>query len=297
MAQPINLVKGDTIAIVAPAKAIDTSLIQHAQSKLEEAGYCVIVSPHADGQHNYFSGTIQERLADFQSALDNPTVKAILCARGGYGCIQLVNKIDWSSFVIHPKWVIGFSDVTVFHQKIQSLGIESIHGTMPLNFANNTPESLSTLIKAIKGESYTVHGPSNASNISGEAKGKLVGGNLSILYSLKGSDLSYIPENSILFVEDLAEQLYHIDRMFHSFENSGVLNRIKGLVVGGMTDLRDTETPFGQSYEEIIVEHCSAYDIPVAFDFPAGHIDDNLALIFGKSVRLKVSPDASSLSF
>lgn len=297
MAQPINLVKGDTIAIVAPAKAIDTSLIQHAQVTLEEAGYRVIVGPHADGQHNYFSGTIQERLADFQSALDNANVKAILCARGGYGCIQLVNKIDWTGFVQHPKWIIGFSDVTVFHQKIQSLGIESIHGTMPLNFANNTPESLSTLIRAISGESYTIHGTGNAFNISGEAEGKLVGGNLSILYSLKGSDLSYIPENSILFVEDLAEQLYHIDRMFHSFENSGVLSRIKGLVVGGMTDLRDTETPFGQSYEEIIVDHCKAYGIPVAFDLPAGHIDDNRALIFGKSVSLKVSSDASSLSF
>lgn len=295
--QPQNLTKGDTIAIVSPAKAIETALIQNAQKMLEEAGYCVIVGAHADGQHNYFSGTIQERLSDLQSAIDNPNVKAILCARGGYGCIQLVNKIDWSGFIQSPKWVIGFSDVTVFHQKIQSFGVESIHATMPLNFRDNSAESISSLLNAIQGGSYTIKAPGSSSNIAGESQGILVGGNLSILYSLKGSELSTIPENSILFIEDLAEQLYHIDRMFHAFENTGVLKRIKGLIVGGMTDLKDTEIPFGHSYEEIILEHCRSFGFPVAFNFPAGHINDNRALILGRNVELIASENESSLTF
>ncbi|MGV3630121.1 MAG: S66 peptidase family protein [Bacteroidota bacterium] len=288
---------GDLIKIVAPAKGIEPSLVFEAREFLQTQGFQVELGQFCVGKFNYFSGTDAERKSDFQDALDNPEVKAIICARGGYGCVRITDLLNWASFIRNPKWIVGFSDVTVFHQRIQKFGFESIHATMPLNYKTNTAESLQTMVDAMSGKLKEISVPGQAQNIPGEAQGKLMGGNLSILYSLIGTDDQPDYNGSILFVEDLAEQLYHIDRMFYSLQKSGIIHQINGLVVGGFTDLKDTENPFGKSYREIILDHCSYRNIPIAFEFPAGHIDDNRALIFGREVSLVVSANETSITF
>lgn len=285
------LKKGDTIAIVAPAKAIEKEFIDFAVDFFEQQGYEVVVGKNCLNQHHYFAGTDEERLSDFQEVLDNPEIKAIICARGGYGCVRIVDEIQWASLLNHPKWIVGFSDVTVFHQRINILGLPSIHGTMPLNFKENTNEALTTLLQHLEGNHQPISIPSHPMNIEGIAEGILIGGNLSILFSLLGTDDEVNFQDTILFIEDLAEQLYHLDRMLFAFQKAGVLSQIKGLIVGGMTDMKDTAIPFGKSLEEIIIEHIKPYNIPLVFGFPAGHINDNRALVFGKKIKLEVSEE------
>jgi muramoyltetrapeptide carboxypeptidase len=291
------LEKGDKIQLVSPAKAIEPILVLEAKSFLEKQGFCVLLGQYTMSTHNYFAGTDDERLQDFQDALDDPEVKAILCARGGYGCVRIIDKLDWTKFNKQKKWIIGFSDITVFHMHLQCKGIPSIHATMPLNFSQNSPLALSSLIDSFTGKLNSHEVDVSPLNILGEANGKLIGGNLSIIYSLLGTNDCPDFENSILFIEDLAEQLYHIDRMFFALKKSDILSKIKGLVVGSFTDLKDTEIPFGKSYEAIILEHCSDLSIPIAFNFPAGHINDNRALIFGVDCSLKISDQKVILSF
>ncbi len=288
---------GDLVKIVSPAKGIEPTLVFEAKDFLEKQGFKVELGASCVGKFNYFSGTDEERRSDFQDALDNPEVKAIICARGGYGCIRIVDLVNWASFIREPKWIVGFSDVTVFHQHIQKYGFQSIHATMPLNYKTNTPEALQTLMDSLTGKLRAISCPAHAMNVKGAAKGTLLGGNLSILYSLIGTDDQPDYSGSILFIEDLAEQLYHIDRMFYSLQKAGIINQIKGLIVGGFTDLKDTENPFGKSYEQIILDHCSYRSIPIVFDFPAGHIDDNRALILGREVSLNVSDSGVQLNF
>lgn len=294
---PTYLQKGDLIYITAPAKAIDEDCVVYAKNFLEKNGFRVLISENCLGQYNYFSGTDDERLTDFQYGIDNPEIKAILCARGGYGCIRILDRIQWAGMLRNPKWLIGFSDITIFHQRMQRFELQSIHGSMPLNFADNTPEALNTLLSALKGEEYSISFPTPKYNKTGVAKGKLVGGNLSILYSLLGTDDQIDYSNTILFIEDLAEQLYHIDRMFYAFEKAGVFNKIKGLIVGGMTDMKDTANPFGQSLEELILNHFTYRNIPIAFEFPAGHIPDNRALVLGKECSLEINSEQSILTY
>ena len=291
------LKSGDLIEIVAPAKAIEAEHVNFAKTFLEQKGFKVRISEHCLGQHNYFSGTISERLDDFQKALDDPEVKAILCARGGYGCVQIVDRVQWANALLHPKWIIGFSDVTVFHQRMNKLELNSIHGSMPLNFQSNSEEALDTMMKAISGGHYQIEIESSTHNKTGTSEGKLVGGNLSILYSLLGTDDQIDYTGTILFIEDLAEHLYAIDRMFHAFRKAGILDKISGLVVGGMTDLKDTPAPFGMNIEDLILSHFEYRNIPICFNFPAGHIDDNRALIMGEHVRLSVTDTLVCLKF
>lgn len=290
------LKKGDLIAIVAPAKAIDEQLIRQAQSFFEMNDFKVVLGKHCSGTFHYFSGTDAERTEDFQKAIDNPEVKAIICARGGYGCVRILDRINWASMLRNPKWIVGFSDVTVFHQRMQKFELKSIHATMPLNFAENTPLALSSMLDALQGKQTEIQVKSNQQNKPGYAKGKLIGGNFSILYSLLGTDDQPEYANTILFIEDLAEQLYHIDRMFYAFAKAGILNRINGLIVGGMTDMKDTATSIGMTLNEIILSHFEYRKIPIVFDFPAGHIADNRALIFGTEVELRVDELAVNLS-
>ncbi|MES2798522.1 MAG: LD-carboxypeptidase [Bacteroidota bacterium] len=288
---------GDLIYITAPAKAIDIELVENAKKVFEERGYKVMISEHCTGNFNYFSGSDEERLKDFQFGIDHPEVKAIICARGGYGCVRIVDQIGWAGMLRNPKWIVGFSDVTVFHQRMQRFELPSIHATMPLNYSENNKTSLETMFDALEGKQYTISCPHQASNKLGEAKGTLLGGNLSILYSLLGTDDQVDYSNSVLFIEDLAEQLYHIDRIFYSLRKAGVLEKIKGLIVGGMSDMKDTAIPFGQSLEEIILSHFQYRKIPIAFHFPAGHQPDNRALIFGSEVQLIVDQSSASLHF
>lgn len=292
-----SLKKGDLIYLTAPAKAIEEEHIQFAKSFFEKEGFNVLISEHCLGQHNYFSGTDEERTQDFQFGLDNTEIKAIVCVRGGYGCIRILDRLQWAGFLQQPKWIVGFSDITLFHQRLQRYGIPSIHGSMPLNFKDNSKESLSTLISALKGEENSISFPFNKYNKTGISEGILVGGNLSILYSLLGTDDHNDYSNTILFIEDLAEHLYHIDRMMHAFEKARIFDRIKGLIIGGMTDLQDTTISFGHSIEEIILYQFKYRNLPIAFDFPAGHINDNRALILGKKCRLEVNEKGSELIY
>lgn len=291
------LKSGDKIKIVAPAKGIEAALVFDAKTFLEKQGFVVELGAYCIGQYNYFSGTDEERIKDFQDALDDPEIKAILCARGGYGSIRIIDLLNWSSFIRAPKWIVGFSDITVFHQKIQKFGFESMHATMPLNFKTNSPEALKTLTNSLLGKLDSIQIPNNSTNLLGKAAGKLVGGNLSILYSLLGTDDQLNYQDSILFIEDLSEQLYHIDRMFYAFQKAGIINQIKGLIVGGFTDLKDTEMPFGKDINELILEHFSYRNIPIVFDFPAGHIDDNRALVLGTEVELNVEEGGVNLRY
>ena len=291
-----SLKKGDLIYITAPAKAIEKEYILFAKGFFEKQGFRVLISEHCLGAFNYFSGTDAERLADLQFGIDNPEVKAIFCARGGYGCIRIVDQIQWASMLREPKWLIGFSDITIFHQRLQRFELPSIHGTMPFNFEKNSPEALETLLKALMGEKYSISCANDKFNKLGTVQGKLVGGNLSILYSLLGTDDQIDYSDTILFIEDLAEHLYHIDRMLFAFEKAGVFNKIKGLIVGGMTDLQDTDTPFGQTIEEIILSHFKYRKIPIGFNFPSGHIPDNRSLVLGKIYELVINESETMLN-
>ena len=297
MRVPNPLQKGDHIQIVAPAKRIDASHVHQTKEILENEGFEISISEHCLGGHHYFSGTLEERLKDLQSALDNPEVDAILCARGGYGCVQLVDLIDWSAFNEKPKWIIGFSDVTVLHQHLQNKGIASIHGTMPLNFGTHAPESLSTLLNALHGTSYLIEAPFHDQNVLGEVEAHLIGGNLAIIASLIGTNDQPSFTDCILFVEEIGEPLYSVDRMFYSLKKAGILDQIKGLVVGGMTSMKDSEILYGSTLEEIILTHTKYLNIPVTFDFPAGHIDDNRALVFGATVKLSIHSHGTVLKF
>lgn len=294
---PAPLQKGDLIAIIAPAKAIESESVNFAKAFFEKEGFRVRIGENCLGEYHYFSGKIAERLTDFQTELDDPEVKAIVCARGGYGCVQLVDRVKWAGQIQDPKWVVGFSDVTYFHQRMQRLGIASIHGTMPLNFAKNSENALSTLINCLEGKPDVISWSSNRYNRPGTATGSLVGGNLSILYALLGTDDQIDFNETILYIEDIGETLYHIDRMFYAFEKAGVLDKIQGLVVGGMTKISDTAVPYGKNYEEIILSHFDYRRIPIAFNLPAGHIDDNRALILGANVTLTASKSISQLNY
>jgi len=293
--QPSPLQKGDLIYITAPAKAIEKEHVDHAVNLLEKEGFRVLLSEHCTGQYHYFSGTDEERRSDLQFGLDHPEVKAILCGRGGYGCVRIVDDLQWAGMLREPKWLIGFSDITVFHQRLQRFGIQSIHGTMVLNFKENSDEAIRTMLQALRGEDYNLNGPMSAYNKPGISTGELVGGNLSILYSLIGTNDQIDYSGKILFIEDLAEHIYHIDRMLYTFKKAGIWEQINGLIVGGMTDLEDTTVPFGKRVEELIHEQLAFRNIPVAFDFPAGHINDNRALIFGRMCELTVRNDGSHL--
>ncbi|MCX6190715.1 MAG: LD-carboxypeptidase [Flavobacteriia bacterium] len=288
MIQPPKLNPGDLIYITAPAKITDPKTVFFAKEYLEKKGFKVLVSAHCFGSHNYFSGTDEERMLDLQFGIDHPDVRAILCARGGYGSIRLVDRINWANMLREPKWLIGFSDITVFHHRLNSLGVQSIHGSMPINFEKNTDEALKTLLGTITGNFTPLVEAPHKSNKAGIAIGNLIGGNLSIVYSMLGTTDQYDFEDAILFLEDVGEHYYQVERMIFALGKAGVFEKIKGLIIGGMTELEDTDPPLGRSIEEIILEQLRFSNMPVIFNFPAGHIEDNRAIVFGKKVQLTV---------
>lgn len=287
---PAYLKKGDLIGIVSTASTVKPKIIESAVELLQSLGYKVLLGEHVFDQHHQFAGKDGHRKADLQSMLNHAEVKAILCSRGGYGTIRTIEHIDWSYFVTNPKWLIGFSDVTVLHSQLNTLGIASIHGVMPRYFKNDeeNTESFNYLINALEGKEnkYTI-APSEF-NKPGNCSGELVGGNLSILYSLRGTNLDIDTTDKILFIEDLSEYLYHIDRMMMNLKIGGKLQNLSGLIVGSFTNLKDNEIPYGKSFEEIILDAVTDYKYPVMFNFPAGHQADNFALKFGCKAQLQV---------
>ncbi len=291
MNTPAPLQKGDLIAIASPARSIKTEELQAAIDFLGNQGFRVRIDDTVLAVENQFAGNDQLRAKHFQQLLDDPEVKAVLCSRGGYGSLRIIDHLNFDVFVKNPKWIAGYSDITVIHSHLLQLGVKSIHGTMPVNFAQNSHEALESLVDCLQGLLPEYQIPAHTPNKQGEACGKLVGGNLSILYSLIGSSSFPDTKGCILFLEDLDEYLYHVDRMILSLKRAGVFNSIAALVVGGMTKMNDNAIPFGKSAEMIIAEHVHNYDFPVCFGFPAGHIADNRALVIGQTAHLTVSSE------
>lgn len=305
MIKPSYLKKGDTVAIVSTARKISPEEIEPAITLLKSWGLKVVVGKTIGAAENQFAGSEAFRASDMQQMLDNPEIKAIWCARGGYGSVQIIDRLDWTTFKKQPKWIVGYSDVTVFHSQLHTLGFETIHAEMAMDITKKTGLTKSSLRNALFGKIHKIKYelPDNSGR-TGIAKGLLVGGNLSVLYSLCGSASSIDTRGKILFIEDLDEYLYHIDRMMQNLKRNGMLDGLAGLIVGGMNSMRDntqafgfnTDNPYGKTIKEIINEAIAGYDFPVCFDFPAGHIENNLALVFGREVELKVS-DKGQLKF
>jgi len=293
---PPYLKKGDTIAIVATARKNIEDNLQPAISWLHSWGLEVVIGKTIGLDHNQLAGTDEERAADFQAQLDNPNIKAIWCVRGGYGTVRMIDQLNFTKFKQNPKWIVGFSDVTVLHSHLNNLGFASIHGIMPVS-SKATEEAKESLRKALFGEhlEYTV--PCDQMNRYGSAKGELVGGNLSILFSLLGSPSAVNCDAKILFIEDLDEYLYHIDRMMMNLKRNGCLESLKGIIVGGMTKMHDNEIPWGKNALEIIDDVTKKYNIPIIYNFPAGHMADNHALILGKQVKLEANDLESKVVF
>jgi muramoyltetrapeptide carboxypeptidase len=288
MKQPSFLKKNDKIGIIAPARKISKEEIQSAIDIFNSWGLEVVLSKNLFNVDNQFSGTDDERAEALQIMLNDDSIKAIISARGGYGTIRIIDKINFTNFKKHPKWIIGYSDITVLHSHINNFGIETLHATMPINFAKNA-EATETLRKALFGEQLNYQFESHPLNRKGEAEAELIGGNLSLIYALTGSVSDIDTKGKILFIEDLDEYLYHIDRMMLNLKRSGKLDHLAGLIIGGMTDMKDNTIPFGKTAEEIITDAVKEYDYPVCFNFPAGHVEKNLALYFGRKVKLKVA--------
>jgi muramoyltetrapeptide carboxypeptidase len=296
MITPPYLKKGDTIAIVATArKNIDDNL-KFAADLLHSWGLNVKVGSTIGLDLNQLAGTDKQRAQDFQEQMDNQNIKGIWCVRGGYGTVRMIDLLDFTKFKQHPKWVIGFSDVTVLHNHLNTMGFKSIHGIMPIS-SKATEEAKESLRVSLFGEKLKYEIDANPMNRKGTASGELVGGNLSILYSLLGSKSAINCDDKILFMEDLDEYLYHIDRMMINMQRNGCLESIKGIIVGAMTKMKDNDIPWGKDAYQIIEDVTKKYNIPVIYNFPAGHIQDNRALIMGNKVTIVIDGNCSKVSF
>ena len=288
---PKKLKKGDAIAIVSTARKVSNKELIPAVLFAKKMGLEVHLGKTIEAKDNQYAGDDSLRAQDFQDALDNPNIKAIWCARGGYGTIRMVDLLNFTQFIQQPKWIIGYSDVTVLHSHINRLNIPTIHGQMCLEIEKRSKASRDTLQQALFANNPDISYSLDASLPCrfGRATGTLVGGNLSVLYSILDSPSQIDWKGKVLFIEDLDEMLYHIDRMMQNLKRSGRLKNLAGLIVGGMSEMRDNTIGFGKTAPEIIFEAVQGYQYPVSFNFPAGHIKDNRALVFGKVVTLEVT--------
>ncbi len=297
MIQPSHLQPGDTIGIVCPSGYIPLEKVQICIQTLEKWGYKVKLGTTVGAKKDSFSGTDQQRAEDLQIMLDDASVKAVLCARGGYGASRIINNIEFKAFNKQPKWVIGFSDITVLHAAILKQNCMSIHGPMAAAFAKGEAGEpyIESLKKVLEGEktSYTI--PAHSMNNMGSAKAELVGGNLCILAHLIGSKNEVETSGKILFLEDVGEYHYNIDRLMIQCKNAGMFDKLAGMVIGGFTDLKDPYTDFGATAYDIIKEHTSAYTYPICFDFPISHGLANFAIKQGQVYNLAISGQEVSL--
>lgn len=287
---PESLQKGDRIRIVAPAGKVSKEKVLPGIELLQDVGYEVLIGKHVFDRHFQYAGIDQQRASDLQEAMDDPQTKAIICARGGYGSVRLIEKLDFSLLLKNPKWLVGFSDVTVLHAVLNKLRLASIHGAMPAFFLENKKptKSFHSLMDVLTSGNSEVKFEPHSLNCKGNCSGELVGGNLSLLYSLQGTPWQMDTKGKILLIEDLSEYLYHLDRMMQNFRLSGQLNDLAGLVVGGFTEMQDNESPYGKSAYEIIREVVEGCHFPVCFDFPSGHIPKNLSMVFGATYHFEV---------
>ncbi|MBO4645037.1 MAG: LD-carboxypeptidase [Bacteroidales bacterium] len=300
LAQPMpRLSVGDTIAIAAPSGKVEEGQVLPAVQYLQSQGFNVVVPEEIWLEDNGFAGTTSQRAALFQQLLDRPGIKAILCARGGYGAVSIIDSLDFSIFRRYPKWICGFSDITVFHSHLHVLGFPTLHSVMPVTIKEKSfdNEYNASMVGALRGEPLCYEFASSPYNRQGTVTAPVVGGNLSILYSLLESASSIDTEGKILFIEDTDENIYHLHRMLMALDRAGKLSQLKALVVGCMSRIKIDDYFNGSSLESVILEICGKYDYPVCFDFPAGHCGQNFALRLGCPATLKITPEQCSLEF
>lgn len=290
---PKNLKIGDTIGILSTARKFNSEQLEFCVQLLNSWGFKVVIGSSINAEQHQFAGSDEVRTKNFQEFLDDPNIDAILCARGGYGTMRIIDLIDFSKFIQNPKWICGFSDVTVIHQHLQSMGIASIHSSMPslfpIDLQHNT---LLSLENALKGNELNYRVKINIDNLRMKnVEAEIIGGNLSLIYALQGSASDINTDGKILFIEDLDEYFYHIDRMMCSLDRAGKLKNLAALVIGSMTDMKDNSIPFGMNVNEIIHHYTKKYNYPVLFDFPAGHWEKNYAIRLGQIAKIEIKDD------
>lgn len=281
------------IAIAAPARKVSPEEMEYAIHWLHDHGFESVFDNRLYSVENIAAGSDELRASIIQEYMDRPDIDAIWMARGGYGSIRIIDQLDFTRFIQYPKPIIGFSDVTVFHGKLSRLGIPSIHASMPHILANKTLEALQSIIDALTGKPLHYEWPTYPLNRLGETQGVVVGGNLSVLCGMLGSNSFPETEGRILFIEEIDEYIYHVERMMYALKRSGKLNHLKALVIGGLTDIHDNPDPFGKSVEQAIFDVVKEYGYPVAFGFPAGHQPENRAIVMGKEITLRVHANGS----
>ncbi len=302
MTQPPYLKVGDTVAIVAPSGILKNRQreVQQASDLLKSWGLNVVVGKYVFSQDNHFAGTDNERCEDFQNAMDDPTISAIWCARGGYGAVRILDKLDFTKFKTKPKWLIGYSDITALHSLFHNQGFETIHAMMCVSLTKDLEgleQTVATFKSAIFGETLTYTLAGTNYNRVGTASGELVGGNLTMLHTMLGSETSIDTSGKILFIEEIGEYKYHIDRMLQSLKRASYFDNCAGVIVGDMTKLRKNTTLWGTSIEQLVLDALADYDFPIAFNMPAGHEDDNRAMFLGRTVQLTVGNEQSTVVF
>lgn len=299
MIQPAFLSQGDTVCILAPGRKLDSKSVKASEVIIQSWGLNVVLGHNLlSNKHSYLSGTDAERLTDFQKALDDSSIKIIICARGGYGTTRILDQLNFSTFLKSPKWICGFSDITALHLKLQALNTQSIHSTMPVQLTKpEFADSVESLRKLLFGATTPLTAKSSTNNRTGVTEGKLVGGNLSLLTDSLGTSNEIQTDNKILVIEEIGEYTYRLDRMLVHLKRAGKLKNLAGLVVGHMTDIKESELPFGESVEQIIRNHTSEFEYPIGFNFPTGHEHPNLPWIEGATGRLSVTANTSTLGF
>jgi muramoyltetrapeptide carboxypeptidase len=299
--QPELLKSGDTISILAPSGVLNNfdKKIEKAINIFKSWGLNVVLGNHIYDKNGHFAGTDKNREKDFQKALDNKNIKAIWCARGGYGAVRIIDKLNFDNYLKNPKWIIGFSDITVIHNKLNFLNSESIHAMMITGFEDigQNNDSLSKLKNVLFGDSLSYSITSNKNNKTGKSEGIIVGGNLTLIQSTIGSKTELKMKDKILFIEEIGEYAYHIDRMLYSLKRAGYFENCKGLIVGQISDVKKNNTDFGRSINELILDVLDEYNFPILFDFPAGHEKTNFPIILGRKVILDVSKPDSKVIF
>ena len=300
--KPPFIKTGDTIAIVAPSGILKnrSEEIQKAKDLLNSWGLQVVVGKYVFQQNNHFAGTDDERCEDLQNALDDKSIKAIWCARGGYGTVRILDKLNYSKFRENPKWIIGYSDITALHNQIHNEGFESIHAMMCTSLQDSFEEieqTIQTFKDAMFGNALHYNLKGSTYNKPGTITAPLIGGNLTMLHTMLGSKTSIDTSGKILFIEEIGEYKYHIDRMLQSLKRAGYFNNCKGLLVGDISKLRTNTTLWGSSVEQLILDALDEFDFPIAFNMPAGHEKDNRALILGNTIKLTVSKDQTTIVF
>jgi muramoyltetrapeptide carboxypeptidase len=296
MKQPSFLKPGNTILVIGTARARGKDQIEPAIAILQSWGLKVELGKHLYEKHHQFAGTDEQRAEDLQWAIDHKTAKAVLIAGGGYGTLRIIDRVKFAAIKKYPKWFIGYSDTTIIQARLLKLKCPSIHGPMAFKFLVDE-EATNSIRKLLFKEKIEYQIPPNPLNRIGKTQAEIVGGNLSLIYALSGSKDALDAKNKILFIEDLDEQLYHVDRMMLQLKRSGKLKFLKGLLVGGMTEMKDNAVPYGKTAEEIILDAVKEYTYPVCFNFPAGHIEKNMAFFLGKKAKLVVEKNRVSFNY